>query len=923
MNSWVNSIKFKYLLAFSLISLSFLCFSGFAFFEISKNIVIGNESKKIFLVTFPLLIILMTGLWIYRISDSIDKTFFISKRIIQDIANGNYSEKVEINQKDKCGQLLFSLANLQYTLREDKSIKEINKSQFDLESVFQLLSYSNYLVVDDNFCIKFIGDELIQKINNIKKLEPFGFNNQIELNEVIGKDFRQLFIEFDDRKKKNSTVINLQDSSFLIECMLTECIPISEDVKIRLIEWNIESKDKVISDDDGKIGYINELYKDILIKSEVCAIFFDVDDEISFITEGAKKFILENELDIQEYFPNTYSGELLGKKIDQIIPIYTQQLKISNALRKENNLRVELDKKLIELDITPHIKSHQYYGSVLEFKDVTDKSISKNKDVGLDFIDQAIIHSVNNSSLGIMILDDTDKIIFANKSLKSILSYNLNISPNESLPKYARYIKKIDLDEVFNENIVHTLKELNHNDSLNIEVFNKKFRLQISIIENVEQSRQIKAIEWEEIIYKDGMIEEQIEGIKDIELFSKSIDYIPKPLLVVDDKMVITYLNHQFNKTFTSIEEDVRKYFPHFRVNELIGEHVDIFRAFSEMERNEILISNNINGKNIKIGMYFFRMVFLPILNNEGTKFGAIVEVEDKTQIIKYENEIVRFLTDFKNQGCKEKLSICVNDGFLFEISKKINAIYDEIEVVHQSFQTIHGNAKDKEIGIFSLKNKTNECINKFNDVSMKSVFLAEKIIDFHEMNKKLISNEYEYIQNLPLSEKKDAGLIEKDVISIRDLDIFASKFLNLIYESYSAINLISLNVCLETTRSNLNNPYLKQCNKNLRELSKRLYKTYNDVSSFVSKSKVLSNNEKNIDSTDSSAINKSENFIDINELFKCLRIIDNEYIVHHSKEVIEMLKLDYETSNHESKNYIHDSVPIKESEHESGWDDF
>ncbi|MEQ6341966.1 MAG: methyl-accepting chemotaxis protein [Gammaproteobacteria bacterium] len=115
------------------------------------------------------------------------------------------------------------------------------------------------------------------------------------------------------------------------------------------------------------------------------------------------------------------------------------------------------------------------------------------------------------------------------------------------------------------------------------------------------------------------------------------------PIMMIDRDLVITYANEATINILRKNEETLRKLYPGFKVDNVVGTCIDIFHKNPSHQRKMLSDPNNLPySTDIKVGPLTFRINVTALLDNSREYIGNCLEWSDVTDLRKNENEVAR-----------------------------------------------------------------------------------------------------------------------------------------------------------------------------------------------------------------------------------------------------------------------------------------
>ena len=185
------------------------------------------------------------------------------------------------------------------------------------------------------------------------------------------------------------------------------------------------------------------------------------------------------------------------------------------------------------------------------------------------------------------------------------------------------------------------------------------------------------------------------------ELKTVALENISSNVMIADNAFNIVYINGALRNFFSEKDADIKKIFPEYSLDKLVGQNIDIFHKDPSHQRRMIEGLSKSFSTTIEIGASTFDLIAQPILGKSGKRLGTMVEWKDaalRLQIADHHGQaeavsrsyaVIRFTPEGQILDC--------NDNFL-------NAVgYQKSELIgnHHSMFVDKEYSKSKEYSDF------------------------------------------------------------------------------------------------------------------------------------------------------------------------------------------------------------------------------
>jgi len=156
-----------------------------------------------------------------------------------------------------------------------------------------------------------------------------------------------------------------------------------------------------------------------------------------------------------------------------------------------------------------------------------------------------------------------------------------------------------------------------------------------------------------------------------------ALDKSSTNMMVSDRDGVIIYANEALLRMLRLAESDLRRDLPEFSVDSLLGSHLDIFHRQPERQQSMLATLQNNHRAQVRLGGRTFRMIFNPVINDQGERLGTVVEWTDRTSEVETETELASLLEAAVQGDFSRRLTLEGKTGFFHELADGLNRLVD------------------------------------------------------------------------------------------------------------------------------------------------------------------------------------------------------------------------------------------------------
>ena len=208
-----------------------------------------------------------------------------------------------------------------------------------------------------------------------------------------------------------------------------------------------------------------------------------------------------------------------------------------------------------------------------------------------------------------------------------------------------------------------------------LEVGARTFDLVASPLMDESGVRLGTVIEWEDKTAELAKQEEADRIAQENARVKVALDNVSANVMMADNDFNLIYMNDAVTDMMRVAESDIRKDLPHFNVEKLIGENIDIFHKNPEHQRKAAKGMTSTFRSQIMIGGRTFALIANPIVDNHGNRLGTVVEWNDRTAEVAIEKEIDTLVDAAANGNFGGSIDTSDKTGFFLNLSEGLNKL--------------------------------------------------------------------------------------------------------------------------------------------------------------------------------------------------------------------------------------------------------
>jgi len=397
----------------------------------------------------------------------------------------------------------------------------------------------------------------------------------------------------------------------------------------------------------------------------------DRDFQITYANKSTMDLLKHHEETLRSVYPAFSAENLIGQNIDQFHknPAHQRNL-LGNPANLPYQTDIDVGPLKFALNVTAIIDGDgNYIGNCLEWSDVSDLREKENNVSRLQ-------GAIDNAMTAMMMIDRDFNVTYANQSTIDLLDKNA-----EELGKVYRGFDPHNLIgqniDTFHANPAHQRKMLSDPRNLpyqtDIQVGPLKFQLNVTAIMDSRGDYIGNCLEWNDVT-------EQRQKELDVARLQSAIHGAQTNMMLCDSDLNITYVNPAVQKMMLRRQEELRKVFPGFDTNNLVGQNIDQFHKNPGHQRALLADINALPAKaEIKVAGLEFEVNATAILDPEGNWMGNMVEWGDITEQKDAERQIANLINAAAVGDLNERIDVEQYEGFLKNVGDGINRLIEAV----------------------------------------------------------------------------------------------------------------------------------------------------------------------------------------------------------------------------------------------------
>ena len=409
---------------------------------------------------------------------------------------------------------------------------------------------------------------------------------------------------------------------------------------------------------------------------------------------------------------------------------------------------------------------------------------------------------VDGSSTASMQVDSDLKITYANQATLALVEKNKDTFQKAFPSVNFSNLIGVCVD-IFHKDPSYQRRLLSDPNNLphqaDIEVGDLSFALNISVVRDLGGNHVGSTLEWQDIT------EQKAQANRAESLFSM-IEQAATNFMTCDKDLIITYCNPSVLDMMRQYQAEIRKVYPSFDVEKLVGTCIDIFHANPSHQRN--LLGNERNlpaSAELNIGPLQFGVNATALKDSTGKMIGNGVEWTDLNERVKYGRQVTKVI-EASNSG-----DLTVR-GDVTELDKVYKPMMEGINKIVDAFEDALQRVSAPVAQVAAASSEINEGSQKLAEGASTQASSIEQIsASLEQMSSMTTQNADNAIQANNLSkealESADRGnsameRMEEAIGKIKASSDETAKIVKTIDEIAFQTNLLALNAAVEAARA-------------------------------------------------------------------------------------------------------------------------
>ncbi len=169
--------------------------------------------------------------------------------------------------------------------------------------------------------------------------------------------------------------------------------------------------------------------------------------------------------------------------------------------------------------------------------------------------------------------------------------------------------------------------------------------------------------------------------IQEVTRIKIALDNVSTGVMIADNERTIIYANQAIINLLTKVEADLRKEWPNFSVDALIGSNIDQFHKQPANQANMIASATGIFKSSLIMHGHHFVVTASPVTDKDGHRLGTAAEWLERTNEVAMEHELSSIMATAIMGDLSNRFDLRDLTGFYRELGEGLNQLLHTCEI--------------------------------------------------------------------------------------------------------------------------------------------------------------------------------------------------------------------------------------------------
>ncbi|NVJ97625.1 MAG: PAS domain-containing protein [Alphaproteobacteria bacterium] len=290
--------------------------------------------------------------------------------------------------------------------------------------------------------------------------------------------------------------------------------------------------------------------------------------------------------------------------------------------------------------------------------------------------------ALDGAKVNVMIADNDFNIIYMNKSMQEMMDA-AEADIRKDLPNFdASKLIGTNIDG-FHANPSHQRKlagGLRDTFTSRIKIGGRTFDLIANPVIDRDGERFGTSVEWSDVTERLAAEEAAAAIAAENARIKIALDGCSTNVMVADADTNIVYMNKAVESMLRSVESELQRSLPNFKVDTVVGSSFDVFHKNPAHQRSLLGALTSTYNAEIKVGSLQFNLIANPVMDEKGNRLGSIVEWRNITEERQVESEVAHVVDAVAAGDFTRRIATDGKEGFMLNLATGMNTISETCE---------------------------------------------------------------------------------------------------------------------------------------------------------------------------------------------------------------------------------------------------
>jgi len=175
---------------------------------------------------------------------------------------------------------------------------------------------------------------------------------------------------------------------------------------------------------------------------------------------------------------------------------------------------------------------------------------------------------------------------------------------------------------------------------------------------------------------KAGLLEARMAAVTNARIRA-ALDHVATNAMIADQTDTIIYLNHAALQLMRSAQGRIQRDLPEMRADAIVGSKIDLFHRSPARQSGMLANLRDTHFTEIELGGMTFALTANPVLADDGTRLGTVLEWKDRTAEVAVERDTNAIVEAAIAGDFSRRLAVEGREGFFRVLAERMNALME------------------------------------------------------------------------------------------------------------------------------------------------------------------------------------------------------------------------------------------------------